>query len=597
MEIDNLQQIHKLNKLFSKKEQTLIDQLASLAQSLEASELEFNVVQTELEELKKQKIDLMESKQELEITLFQLKEQLRMNESENKQAINTLVSKHILREQNFLSQIENIRTELKIQTKLSAKHLDRLVQREKEFTVELFKLRENDDTQLRTIMRENKEVISILLAEHAIREQNLLSQIENIHTELKTQTKLSAEHLDRLAHCEKEWNGKVRSLNSLIMQMQDSKQAKDKQYLESLEQRDKEFAAELSKLRENNESQRRTLESQYRDAIIRLSNEYKKAEASLVSQIENIRVELKIQTELSAEHLAALRRREQEYTEERKQCFDEKHALELKNGDLSHMLTVAQHLESQLHHELSLHQQMLHDLSQYLTRLQNSWSWKLTAPWRTIRLLFVPNQYELSQSEVYPLLIKQQHTDSEPITKSILDHKEIIMSSSPTIAATSLDELLGYHDTEFVQCTYMTLLGRMPDPDGMQYYLGQVRAGRAKIAIIDQILTSPEAKKRDISVAGMYAALRRYRRRKIPFIGVLFRNNEELQSQINRMESQIAIQQINVLQQFEYIETELRQIKNIALAIVSRENIQSKVDETSKYLTVEDLMKFAGELK
>lgn len=512
-----------------------------------------------------------------------------------------------IKERDLLSQIGKVRTELTAQTQRSAEHLtalarrekewmgreqslnglmtqmqdskhseakkylESLVQREKEFASELLKLRESADAQRHSIENQHKEAITELSNGYIKREENLISQIESIRIELKAQTELSAEHLIALAR------------------------------------REKEFATELLKLRESADAKRQSIEIQHKEMIAELSNEYQIRESNFVSQIENIRIELRTQTERSTEYLITLREREKEFVRELKQMVDEKHTIELKNSDLSHLLTAAQLLGSQLHDELAMRQQMLADLSRELATIRGSLSWRITAPLRAIGTLFTSSHPD---SKVVSMMTKELEDTSAQIEKSIsvakdcsvdtdsavIDScinaivkepsipqpeqpiiyiKETFMSSSPIVAATSVDELLAYHDADFIHCAYTTLLGRVPDPEGMNYYLHRLRAGRAKIAIIDQLLSSVEAKNYNASVAGLKQALGRYRWEKMPIIGMLFRKDTIVQ-EIRQIESNMYRLNQDMNRRFDAVE---QQIKQISYTVVASSDIQTLGEE------------------
>jgi hypothetical protein len=54
-------------------------------------------------------------------------------------------------------------------------------------------------------------------------------------------------------------------------------------------------------------------------------------------------------------------------------------------------------------------------------------------------------------------------------------------------------ELFIFDERDFITAAYRTLLGREPDPAGMNYYLGRLRMGYGKAAIIVQLANSAEA--------------------------------------------------------------------------------------------------------
>jgi hypothetical protein len=46
----------------------------------------------------------------------------------------------------------------------------------------------------------------------------------------------------------------------------------------------------------------------------------------------------------------------------------------------------------------------------------------------------------------------------------------------------------------FVSSAYMSILNRPPDPDGLENYLAELRAGTEKLVIISRLRSSVEAK-------------------------------------------------------------------------------------------------------
>jgi hypothetical protein len=60
-----------------------------------------------------------------------------------------------------------------------------------------------------------------------------------------------------------------------------------------------------------------------------------------------------------------------------------------------------------------------------------------------------------------------------------------------------ITELFAYDGEEFITEAYRNLLDRDPDPHGLRYYLGRLALGYGKPAIVVQLATSPECKKRD----------------------------------------------------------------------------------------------------
>lgn len=92
---------------------------------------------------------------------------------------------------------------------------------------------------------------------------------------------------------------------------------------------------------------------------------------------------------------------------------------------------------------------------------------------------------------------------SAPISESNLSTNQI-----PHIAQ-SVDELLSYYDEKFVHCAYQTLLGRLPDVSGLNYYVARLRKGVSKEEILLQIVSGSEGKKRRQNLDGLDTIIRR----------------------------------------------------------------------------------------
>jgi Domain of unknown function (DUF4214) len=67
----------------------------------------------------------------------------------------------------------------------------------------------------------------------------------------------------------------------------------------------------------------------------------------------------------------------------------------------------------------------------------------------------------------------------------------------------NIDQLLRLNDATFITGVYQALLGRSPDPAGMHYYLGRLRAGHSKSSILVQIADSNEARALAIDLPGL----------------------------------------------------------------------------------------------
>ncbi len=93
----------------------------------------------------------------------------------------------------------------------------------------------------------------------------------------------------------------------------------------------------------------------------------------------------------------------------------------------------------------------------------------------------------------------------------------------PYHRADTLTNLSAFADVDFVRCSYVTILGRQPDPEGEAYYLARLRSGVAKLSILRQLRNSQEGRNHDPGIAGLDRALRRHRNTSLPLIGFLIR--------------------------------------------------------------------------
>jgi len=87
----------------------------------------------------------------------------------------------------------------------------------------------------------------------------------------------------------------------------------------------------------------------------------------------------------------------------------------------------------------------------------------------------------------------------------------------------TLNGLLALHDQAFIECAYYTLLGRGPDLEGLDLYLGRLRSGASKLQILADLLLSLEGREHSAELPGLDAVIKRYRRRRLPLLGLFFR--------------------------------------------------------------------------
>jgi hypothetical protein len=119
---------------------------------------------------------------------------------------------------------------------------------------------------------------------------------------------------------------------------------------------------------------------------------------------------------------------------------------------------------------------------------------------------------------------------TKPLAQSRSPSSQFVDTSSISLqefaavqSSKSLSELLSRHDQSFVVSLYTTLLGREPDLEGMNFYLVRLRSGISKMEIIAEVTLSPEGSSYKPDLPGLDIELRRYKRRRLPLIGFIFR--------------------------------------------------------------------------
>ncbi|MDP3481022.1 MAG: DUF4214 domain-containing protein [Desulfoprunum sp.] len=106
-------------------------------------------------------------------------------------------------------------------------------------------------------------------------------------------------------------------------------------------------------------------------------------------------------------------------------------------------------------------------------------------------------------------------------------------------AARSLEELLSFHDEHFIRCAYLTLVGREPDLQGMEYYLDRLRKGFCNESIVVQLAKTKEAQQSGLKLNGLDCLLRK-QKNLYKLLALLFPGWigwQRTQQQLNRLEN------------------------------------------------------------
>jgi FkbM family methyltransferase len=175
--------------------------------------------------------------------------------------------------------------------------------------------------------------------------------------------------------------------------------------------------------------------------------------------------------------------------------------------------------------------------------------------------------YAIMSSNLESNVVNVRDASIESIMPSFTQAADPI---APTVAST-LEELLAHHDQQFVRCAYQTLLGRIPDSEGLGYYLGRVRTGISRIHILAQIRFSVEGKAHAVNLPGLNAAIRRYERGQLPLIGWLFRwssgeeGNRASERNLRALENQLRLMSDESNYRFSKLDGALTDLRNLVL--------------------------------
>jgi hypothetical protein len=226
------------------------------------------------------------------------------------------------------------------------------------------------------------------------------------------------------------------------------------------------------------------------------------------------------------------------------------------------------------------HQAQVQALQKALAIIQVSLTWRATAPLRALASIFMPNQThkhitaalvsQMPQIHLTEPLLSNQFTNFHQVPIENMMHQNTQTHHQTTVTkVSSLNELLAYHDQQFIGSAFLTLLGREPDPEGMGYYLDRLRTGISKVQILMQLRLSSEGKTYAAKVEGLDQAIQQYKNGKYWFIGWLFRiingseSNHPTQCKIRSIENQIYLLSVGTNNRFNQLESTLSSLHNL----------------------------------
>lgn len=213
-----------------------------------------------------------------------------------------------------------------------------------------------------------------------------------------------------------------------------------------------------------------------------------------------------------------------------------------------------------------------------LDEMRRTLSWRATKPLRIFRKkrgqqktisLSMPRDPLPSRDASLNVQEPHVHVDSVPDDRPCItvnsdfrmpaEHFE----SSPILrdGVYHLEDLLRLNDIEFIEHAYRAILNRVPDANGLQYYLGRLRLGYSKLGILRQIKRSTEARSSNREVRGM-ERIKLTKWSHLPFVGrfiALFDADADNESRrrIRRIENSLYLLDQRATRRFNDIDNQL----------------------------------------
>jgi len=434
--------------------------------------------------------------------------------------------KHAEREQATLIELAQARQQIETQLLI-------LAEREKAFSEQLQAIQQvhgqqQDEQNFKHAEREQATHIQLIQARQQIETQLLtLAEREKAFSEqLQAIQQVHGQQKDEqnFKHAERE--------QATHIQLAQARQQIETQLL-ALAEREKTFSEQLQAIQK--------MHGQQKD-----EQNFKHAEREQATLIQQAQARQQIETQL-----VILAEREKAFA-----------------GELQEKQNELQRLTRSWAEAEKVQMQVLAQLRRELHTMQATYSWRWTAPLRNLGALLkqkdADNDYSARSSLLQPSVLSlslNEPQDRDKVSLSTAHEQEPPINTNNRIAdmslnqtssvASTLDELLSYHDESFIHRAYHTLLGRAPDPEGFRYYLARIQAGIDKVEILAQMRRGREGQAHSEKLAGLDAAIRKNSRKRWPLIGSWFADSaKENQIRIQLLENKLRFIEAKLDRQF-----------------------------------------------
>ncbi len=436
---------------------------------------------------------------------------------------------HKVIEARYKEDVSTIRTEMEAARQLSIAEVERLnlnlVSREGAYSEKVDELRLELEAALRGSVQREREVTAQLLSiQQQAAQDGLVLERESKARELELTQQWQIAHKEL-----------ARAQQAQI-------------------QREQEWAAQLLAVQQQAAQDRAEQERNHTEHERTLQRLHTEREDVFTEKLQHVQLEMRRVEQNLVEHASTLNKEiatlqnEKQALDHNQQLLAQRHHAELKTKvDENQRLTetvAAQEaqfkIETQAERQTSLLlRQSLAEMQKSLEQTHASLTWRLTAPLRAVAQRLwnsdkpaVALNHEAGVSPIFPMA-GDLVTDAK--SKSIDSHigqlqTELMVSADiprplvpKTSSARTLADLLNLDGEQFIEGAYYTLLNRPPDPTGRMFYLDRLLSGVAKMQILDEISSSTEAQALGVTLSGLQSAIKRHRRARRPFLGLLAR--------------------------------------------------------------------------
>lgn len=496
---------------------------------------------------------------------------------------NSLLHKEITEQQRLhFAQLGEAKEQIRL-------HLLELAERERIFSAKIQAVQNEHEQQKNKLRREHEELEKLHLSELSLVCQKIEAQLLLLVDREKTLTEqlkiIQRDHVKAMAdqqtqHIERE--------KTLVLQLERARQIAESS-LQKLAEREKYFLARVQEIYagHDQEKERRQIENA------------RNADA-LSEQLLSSRLQIE-------DYLLKLAERERNFSEKfinLSQDYESKSTTQfrkfvIRENELNAQLTTTKlELEKKLSDFSSIKKEyelVISGLHRELNAMRRTISWRWTAPLRKLRTAARTKQSDIekitfnnSETAMKKYLLSDciASTNISPPRFSNTDSRIPGMTLRHNISAPerALEELLSLHDESFVHQAYEILLGRSPDPDGMNYYLGRVRAGVSKIEIVSQLTLSNEGKLHQAKNSDLQKAVKKYKWLKTSLFGLIFglfskrHSGDNIQTQIRLINNKIHSIEPQLQNRLSEISRSINQLRRL---IESQETVLQRGQKTN----------------